>query len=123
MPEDILNNIRAFVRNQSASSLMQMMQNNHAIDIALQEAEPFLNIIDMNNPTIHPSQPRLQSNCLYTTHHSDQNTIQNQTVSHTTDESQNAQTWQDSLLDALNENHSSDGNSDIEDLEGDFLKI
>ena len=38
MPEDILNNIRAFVRNQSASSLMQMMQNNNTIDIALQEA-------------------------------------------------------------------------------------
>ena len=56
MPEDILNNIRAFVRNQSASSLMQMMQNNHAIDKPLQEAEPILNIINMNNSTVHQSQ-------------------------------------------------------------------
>ena len=55
MPEDILN-IRAFVRNQSASSLMQMMQNNHAIDIALQEAEPILNVINVNNSTIHHNQ-------------------------------------------------------------------
>ena len=86
MPEDILNNIRAFVRNQSASSLMQLMQNNHAIDIALQEAEPILDMIDINNSTIHYSQDSNQivSN---TTHHSDQNTIQNQTVSHTTDDS------------------------------------
>ena len=91
MPEDILNNIRAFVRNQSASSLMQMMQNNHAIDIALQEAEPILNIIDMNNSTIHHNQDSNQT-VSNTTHHSDQNTIQNQTVSHTTDDSQNTQT-------------------------------
>ena len=45
MLKDILNNIRAFVRNQSASSEMQMMQNNYAIDIALQEAEPILNMM------------------------------------------------------------------------------
>ena len=56
MPGAILNNIRAFVRNQSASSLMQMMQNSHSIDIAFQEAEPILNIMDMDNPTIHHSQ-------------------------------------------------------------------
>ena len=121
MPEDILNNIRAFVRNQSASSLMQMMQNNHAIDIALQEAEPIFNMIDMNNSTIHHHQDSNQT-VSNTTHHSDQNTIQNQTVSHTTDDSQNTQTWQDRLLNTLNENHSSDDDSDIEDLEGDFLE-
>ena len=127
MPEDILYKIRAFVKNQSASSLMQMMQINHAIDIALQEEiydlarPPILNIINMNNSTIHQSQDSNQivSN---TTHHSDQNTIQNQPVSHTTDNSQNTQTWQDILLNTLNENHSSDDNSDIEDLEGDFLE-
>ena len=71
MPEDILNNIRAFARNQSASSLMQMMQSNHTIDIILQKAEPILNIINMNNSTIHHNQDS------------------NQTVSHTTDYSQN----------------------------------
>ena len=43
--------------------------------------------------------------------------MQNQTVSHTTDDLQNTQTWQDRLL-----NHSSDYDSDIEDLEGDFLE-
>ena len=121
MPGDILNNIKAFARNQSASSLMQMMQTNHAIDIALQEAEPILNIINMNNSTIHYSQDSNQT-VSNTTHHSDQNTIQNQTVSHTTDDSQNTQTWQDKLLNTLNENHSSDDDSDIEDLEGDFLE-
>ena len=61
MPEDILNNLRAFVRNQSASSLMQMMQSNHAIDIALQEAEPILNIININNSTIHHNQDSNQT--------------------------------------------------------------
>ena len=81
MPEDILNNIRTFVRNQSASSLMQMMQTNHAIDIALQEAEPILNMIDLNNPIIHHSQDSNQT-VSNTTHHSDQNTMQNQ-MSHT----------------------------------------
>ena len=121
MPEDILNNIRAFVRNQSASSLMQMMQNNHAIDIALQEAEPILNIINMNKPTIHHNQNSNQT-VSNTLHHSDQNTMQNQAVSHTTDDSQNTQTWQDRLLSTLNENHSSDDDSDIEDLEADFLE-
>ena len=94
MPEDILNNIRAFVRNQSASSLMQMMQRNNAIDIALQEAEPILNIINMNNSTIHHNQDSNQT-VSNTTHPSDQNTMQNQTVSHTTDELQNTLTWQD----------------------------
>ena len=76
MPEDILNNIRAFVRDQSASSLMQMMQTNHAIDIVLQEAEPILNMTDMNNPTIYHSQDSSQT-VSNTTHHSDQNTIPN----------------------------------------------
>ena len=85
MPEDILNNIRAFGRNQSTSSLMQMMQTNHAIDIAPQEAEPNLNIFNMNNSTIHQSQNSNQT-VSNTTHHSDQNTIQNQNVSHTTDD-------------------------------------
>ena len=121
MPEHILNNIRAFVSNQSASSLMQMMQTNHAIDIALQETEPILHMIDMNNSTIHQSQESNQT-VSNTTHHSDQNTIQNQPVSHSTDDSQNTQTWQDKLLNALNENHSSDDDSDIEDLEGGFLE-
>ena len=121
MPEDILNNIRAFVKNQSASSLMQMMQTNHAIDIALHEAELILNMIDMNNSTIHQSQDSNQT-VSNTTHHSDHSTIQNQTVSHTTDGSQNTQTWEDKLLNTLNENHSNDDDSDIEDLEGDFLK-
>ena len=121
MPEDILNDIRAFVRNQSASSLMQMMQTNHAIDIALQEAEPILNIINMNNLTIHQSQDSNQT-VSNTTHPSDQNTMQNQTVLHTTDELQNTLTWQDKSLTTLNENHSSDEDSDIEDLEGDFLE-
>ena len=76
MPGDILNNIMAFVRNrnQSASSLMQMMQTNHAIDIALREAEPILNMIDMNNSTIHQSQDSSQT-VSNTTHHSDQYTI------------------------------------------------
>ena len=73
MPEDILKNIRAFVRNQSASSLIQMMQNNHAIDIALQEAV----MIDMNSSIIHHSQDSNQT-LSNTIHHSDQNTIQNQ---------------------------------------------
>ena len=82
MSEDILNNVRAFVRNQSASSLMQMMQNNHAIGIVLQEAEPILNMIDLNNPIIHHSQDSNQT-VSNTTHHSGQKTIQNQTVSHT----------------------------------------
>ena len=121
MPEDILNNIRACVRNQSASSLMQMMQNNHVIDIALQEPEPILNIINMNNSTIHQSQDSNQT-VSNTTLHSDQNTMQNQTASHTTDDSQNMQTWQDRLLNTLNENHSSDDDSYIEDDEGDFLE-
>ena len=87
MPEDILNNIRAFVRNQSASSLMQMMQSNHAIDIALQEAEPILNIININNSTIHHNQDSNHT-VSKTTHPSYQNT----TVSHTTDDSQNRYT-------------------------------
>ena len=121
MPEDILNNIRAFVRNQSASSLMQMMQSNHAIDITLQEAEPILNLINMNNSTIHHNQDSNQT-VSNTTHLSDQNTMQNQTVSHTIDELQNTLTWQDKSLYTLNENHSSDDDSDIEDLEGDFLE-
>ena len=121
MPEDILNSIRAFLRNQSASSLRYMMQTNHAIDIALQEAEPILNMIDMSNSTIHQSQDSNQT-VSNTTHHSDQNTIQNQTVSHTTDNSQNTQTWQHKLLNTLNKNHSNDDDSDIEDLEGDFLE-
>ena len=116
MPEDILNNIRAFVRNQSASSLMQMMQSNHAIDIALQEAEPILNIININNSTIHHNQDSNQT-VSNTTHPS-----KNTTVSHTTDELQNTLTWQDKSLCTLNENHSSDDDSDIEDLEGDFLE-
>ena len=77
MPEGILNNIRAFVRNQSASSLMQI---NYAIDIALHEEEPILNMTDMINPIIHHSQDSNQT-VSNTTHHSDQNTIQNQTVS------------------------------------------
>ena len=85
MPEDIINNIGAFVRNQSASSLMQMMQNNHAIDISLQEAEPILNMIDINNSTIHHNQDSSQT-VSNTTYPSDQNTMQNQTVSHTIDE-------------------------------------
>ena len=121
MPEDILNNIRAFVRNQSVSSLMQMMQNNHAIEIALQEAEPTLDKININISTIHHSQDSNQT-VSNTTHHSDQNMIQNQTVSHTMDDSQNTQTWQDKLLIALNEDHNSDDESDNDDLEGDFLE-
>ena len=48
--------------------------------------------------------------------------MQNQTVSHTTDELQNTLTWQDKSMCTLNENHSSDDDSDIEDLEGDFLE-
>ena len=83
---------------------MQMMQSNHAIDITLQEAEPILNIININNSTIHHNQDS------------------NQTVSHTTDKLQNILTWQDKSLCTLNENHSSDDDSDIEDLEGDFLE-
>ena len=83
---------------------MQMMQSNHAIDLALQEAEPILNIININNSTIHHNQDS------------------NQTVSHTTDELQNTLTWQDKSLCTLNENHSSDNDSDVEDLEGDFLE-
>ena len=75
----------------------------------------------MNNPTIHQSQDSNQT-VSNTTHHSDQNTIQNQTVSHTTNDSQNTLTWQDNSLYTLNENHSSDDDSDIEDLEGDFLE-
>ena len=110
MLEDILNYTRAFLRNQSASSLMQIMQTNHAIDTALQEAEPILNMINMNNSTIHHSQDSNQT-VSNTIHHSDQNTIQNQAVSHTTDDSQNTQTWQDKLLNTLNENHSSDDDS------------
>ena len=94
MPEEILNNIRAFVRNQYASSLMQMTQNNHAIDIPLQEAEPILDMINMNNSNIHQSHDSNQT-VSNTTHHSDQNTIQNQTVTHTTDDSQNTQMWHD----------------------------
>ena len=117
MPEDILNNIRAFVRNQSASSLMQMMQSNHAIDIALQEAEPILNIVNINNSTKHHNQDSNQT-VSNTTHPSDQNT----TVSHTIDELQYTLTWQVKSLCTLNENHSSDDDSDIEDLEGDFLE-
>ena len=85
MPEDILYNIRVFVRNQSAPSLMQ---NNHVIHIALQEAEPILNIINMNNSTIHHNQDSDQT-VSNTTYPSDQNTMQNQTVSHTADDSQN----------------------------------
>ena len=88
MPEDILNNIRTFVRNQYASSLIQMMQNNHAINIALQEAEPILNMIDINNSTIHHNKNSNQT-VSNTTHHSDENTIQNLNVPHTTDDSQN----------------------------------
>ena len=76
---------------------------------------------NINNSTIHHSQDSNQT-VSNTTHHSDQNTIQNQTISHTTDDSQNTQTWQDRLLNALNENHSSDDDSDIEGLEGDFLE-
>ena len=83
---------------------MQMMQNSHAINIALQEAEPILNIININNSTIH--------------HNKDSN----QTVSHTTDELQNTLTWRDKSLCTLNENHSSDDDSDVKDLEGDFLE-
>ena len=98
--------------------MMQMMQNNHAIDIALQEAEPMLN---MNNSTIHHNQVPNQT-VSNTTHPSDQNTMQNQTVSHATDESQNTLTWQGKSLYTLNENHSSDDDSDIEDLEGNFLE-
>ena len=76
MPEDILNNIRAFIRNQTASSLMQMVQTNHATDIALQEAEPIFDMINMNNSIIHHSQDSNQT-VSNTAHHSDQNTIQN----------------------------------------------
>ena len=83
---------------------MQMMQSNHAIDITLQEAEPILNIININNSTIHHNQDS------------------NQTVSHTTDELQNTLIWQDKSLCTLNENHSSDNDSDVEDLEGDSLE-
>ena len=83
---------------------MQMIQSNHAIDIALQEAEPILNIININNSTIHRNQDS------------------NQTVSLTPDELQNILTWQDKSLSTLNENHSSDDDSDIENLEGDFLE-
>ena len=99
---------------------MQMMQINHAVDIVLQEVKPLLNMINMNNSTIHLSQDSNQT-VSNITHHSDQNKIQNQTVSHTTDESQNTQTWKDRFLKALNENHSRNDDSDIEDLEGDFL--
>ena len=79
--------------------------------------EPILNIININNSTIHHNQDSNQivSN---TTHPSDQNT----TVSHTIDELQYTLTWQDKSLCTLNENHSSDDDSDIEDLEGDFLE-
>ena len=83
---------------------MQMMQSNHAIDITLQETESILNIININNSTIHHNQDS------------------NQTVSHTTDELQNTLPWQDKSLCTLNENHSSDDDSDVEDLEGDFLE-
>ena len=48
--------------------------------------------------------------------------MQNQTVSHTIDELQNTLTWQDKSLCTLNENHSSDDDSDIEGLEGNFWK-
>ena len=65
MSEDILNNIRTFVRNQSASSLMQ---TSHVIDIAPQEAEPILDMINMNNSTIHHSQNSNQT-VSNTTHH------------------------------------------------------
>ena len=75
----------------------------------------------MNNSTIHQSEDSNQT-VSNTTHHSDQNTIQNQTISHTADDSQNTQTWQDRLLKALNENHSSDDDFDIEGLEGEFLE-
>ena len=75
----------------------------------------------MNNSTTYHSQDSNQT-VSNTTHHSDQNTIQNQTVSHTTDDSQNTLTWQDNSLYTLNENHNSDDDSDIEDLEGDFLE-
>ena len=100
---------------------MQMMQNNHAIDIALQEAEPILNIINMKNSTIHHNQDSSQT-VSNTTHPSDQNTMQNQTVSHKINKLQNTLTWQDKSVCTLNENHSSDDDSDIEDLEGDFLE-
>ena len=100
---------------------MQMMQSGHAINITLQEAEPILNIINMTNSTIHHNQDSNQT-VSNTTHPSDQNTMQNQTVSHTIDELQNTLTWQDKSLCTLNENHSSDDDSDIEDLEGDFLE-
>ena len=96
---------------------MQMMQSNHAIDITLQEAELILNIINMNNSTIHHNQDSNQT-VSNTTHPSEQNT----TVSHTIDELQYTLTWQDKSLCTLNENHSSDDDSDIEDLEGDFLE-
>ena len=66
----------------------------------------------MNNPNIHHSQDSNQT-VSNTTHHSDQNMIQNQTVSHASDDSQNTQTWQDRLLNTLNKNHSSDDDSDI----------
>ena len=46
--------------------------------------------------------------------------MQNQTVSHTTDDSQNTQTWKHKLLNTLNEYHSSDDESDNEDLEVTF---
>ena len=84
-----------------------MVQSNHAIDIALQEAEPILDMIDVNNSTIYHSQDSNQT-VSNTTHISDQNTIQNQTVPHTTDDSQNTQTWEDRLLNALNEYHTGD---------------
>ena len=97
------------------------MQTNHIIDIALQEADPILNMINMNNSTVVRNQDSNQT-VSNTTHHSDQNTIQNQTVSHITDDSQNTQTWQDRFLKALNKNHSSDDDSDIEEVEDDFWK-
>ena len=75
----------------------------------------------MNHSTIHHNQDSNQT-VSNSTHHSDQNTVQNQTVSHTTDDSQNTLTWQVKSLCTLNENHSSDDNSDIEDLKGDFLE-
>ena len=87
----------------------------------MQEVEPILDMINMNNSTIHYTQDSNQT-VSNTTHHSDQYTIQNQTVSHATDASQNTQTSQDRLLNALSEYHSSDDESDNEDLEGNSLE-
>ena len=91
---------------------MQMMQNNHAVDITLQEAEPILDITVMNNSTIS-SQPRSQSNCLKHTIMIMTKTQSKIKLSHTQQMiNRNTQTWQDRLLKTLNKDHSTDDNSE-----------